>query len=53
MSKLQGLDYGRPRFKLPFTLIFLLACVFEFVVRCSAFTLFNRVLLLAMHDMAA
>jgi sterol-4alpha-carboxylate 3-dehydrogenase (decarboxylating) len=29
---LQGLGYGRPRIKLPFALIFFIACVFEFVV---------------------
>jgi hypothetical protein len=28
----QGLDYGRPRINLPFGLIFLLACIFEYLV---------------------
>ena len=28
----QGLDYGRPRIKLPFGLIFFLACIFEYLV---------------------
>jgi sterol-4alpha-carboxylate 3-dehydrogenase (decarboxylating) len=28
----EGLDYGRPRIKLPFGLIFFLACIFEYLV---------------------
>jgi len=29
---LQPLGYGRPRIKLPFSLVFFIACVFEFLV---------------------